>query len=255
MDSMCPPIVYPQQPISPQQETTATTPAVAPTSASSSSSVKAKEVAPFLKSLRKILDEESDSILCWTTDGKAFEIHDMQRMMDYVLPKYFKHCKYTSFQRQLNYFNFRKWTKSKAVVCTFSNPYFVRDQPNLAWRINRKKALHSSSKSKSSAFGSRKPANMAIKVPPFTPEMTGSPTSFPSPTEGFPMENEYDSYGRDSMTSTTSYESQGEADALDSLDWVDVLYSSLEVAPRMDTYMYPPVYEPMYDSYLAYVQC
>ncbi|RLN48585.1 hypothetical protein BBJ29_008661 [Phytophthora kernoviae] len=77
----------------------------------------AKEVAPFLRSLRRMLDAENPRILRWTPDGKAFEIHDMVAMTSYVLPKYFKHRKYASFQRQLNYFHFRKWTKSRAVVC------------------------------------------------------------------------------------------------------------------------------------------
>ncbi|RQM11635.1 hypothetical protein KXD40_009176 [Peronospora effusa] len=88
-----------------------------------------KEVAPFLRSLRRMLDTESPYIVRWTPDGKAFEIYDIIAISDYVLPKYFKHCKYASFQRQLNYFNFRKWTKSRAVVCTFSNQFFQRDQP------------------------------------------------------------------------------------------------------------------------------
>ncbi|CAH0482352.1 unnamed protein product [Peronospora belbahrii] len=100
-----------------------------------------REVAPFLKSLRRMLQDESAAVLRWTLNGRAFEIHDMHEMMAHVLPKYFKHCKYTSFQRQLNYFNFRKWTKSKAVVCTFSNDFFLRDQPELAWQITRKKSL------------------------------------------------------------------------------------------------------------------
>jgi len=104
-----------------------------------------KEAAPFLKNLRTMLDVESDSILKWTADGTAFEIHDMDGMMTHILPKYFKHRKYTSFQRQLNYFNFRKWTKSKAKICTFSNDYFVRDQPELASKIRRKKSTSTSS--------------------------------------------------------------------------------------------------------------
>lgn len=102
-----------------------------------------REVAPFLKSLRRMLLDESEAVLRWTPNGRAFEIHDMQEMTARVLPKYFKHCKYTSFQRQLNYFSFRKWTKSKAIVCTFSNDFFLRDQPELAWRITRKKSLTS----------------------------------------------------------------------------------------------------------------
>ncbi|KAG6971822.1 hypothetical protein JG688_00004278 [Phytophthora aleatoria] len=112
-----------------------------PNSQSKDGNAVPREVAPFLKSLRRMLLDESDAVLRWTPDGRAFEIHDMQEMTARVLPKYFKHCKYTSFQRQLNYFNFRKWTKSKAVVCTFSNDFFLRDQPELAWRITRKKSL------------------------------------------------------------------------------------------------------------------
>lgn len=98
-------------------------------------------VAPFLKSLRTILHNENKHIMRWTPDGKAFEILDMDMMTDLILPKYFKHRKYASFQRQLNYFNFRKWTKSKATICTFSNKFFVRDDPTLAWRITRKKVV------------------------------------------------------------------------------------------------------------------
>ncbi|KAG7400657.1 hypothetical protein PHYBOEH_004926 [Phytophthora boehmeriae] len=111
---------------------------------------KPNEVAPFLRSLRRMLEEEDKDILRWTPNGCAFEILDMERMMSHVLPKYFKHRKYTSFQRQLNYFNFKKWTKSKAVVCTFSNDSFMRDRPDLAWRITRKKSAHLSPKSAAS---------------------------------------------------------------------------------------------------------
>jgi hypothetical protein len=101
-----------------------------------------KDVAPFLKQLRAMLEDDHSTVLRWAANGRAFEIVDMEQMMNHVLPKYFKHRKYTSFQRQLNYFNFRKWTKSKASVCTFSNEFFRRDQPELAWRITRKKSAH-----------------------------------------------------------------------------------------------------------------
>ncbi|RLN26239.1 hypothetical protein BBJ28_00021512 [Nothophytophthora sp. Chile5] len=120
-----------------------------------------KEVAPFLKSLRQMLEVESDAVLRWTPNGAAFEIHDMHEMMARVLPKYFKHCKYTSFQRQLNYFNFRKWTKSKAVVCTFSNDFFLRDRPDLAWRITRKKSLHLSPGASAHSAAARMDARVA----------------------------------------------------------------------------------------------
>ncbi|RHY27529.1 hypothetical protein DYB32_007215 [Aphanomyces invadans] len=101
----------------------------------------AADIAPFLKVLRAILETESTDILRWTPDGAAFEILDMDRLVQTVLPKYFKHNKYPSFQRQLNYFHFKKWTKSRANVCTFSNEFFLRDAPDKSAHITRKKSV------------------------------------------------------------------------------------------------------------------
>ncbi|OWZ16808.1 HSF-type DNA-binding protein [Phytophthora megakarya] len=198
-----------------------------------SGNTKPKEVAPFLTSLRQILDAENPAILRWTPDGKAFEIHDMEAMMQLVLPKYFKHSKYTSFQRQLNYFNFRKWTKSKAVVCTFSNVFFQRDQPALTWRITRKKSLHLD-KTKKPTTTSKKPIKknppkpIVIKLP----KDARSPASFPSPTDAYTLANKLDLrnvYGE--VSEITFHEQLSHVPLLDdhSLDWVDVLYSSLEL--------------------------
>ncbi|OQS06764.1 HSF-type DNA-binding protein [Thraustotheca clavata] len=110
---------------------------------SPSESRKNREMAPFLRNLRNMLERENPEVLRWSKDGTAFEIHDMEEMMNTVLPKYFKHKKYTSFQRQLNYFNFKKWTKSRANVCTFSNEYFTRHEPYRSTFITRKKSISS----------------------------------------------------------------------------------------------------------------
>ncbi|ETV96485.1 hypothetical protein H310_10216 [Aphanomyces invadans] len=101
----------------------------------------AREMAPFLRNLRNMLEMESPEVLRWNKDGSAFEIHNMDELTHTILPKYFKHNKYTSFQRQLNYFHFKKWTKSRANVCTFSNDFFLRDDPDKSLWITRKKAL------------------------------------------------------------------------------------------------------------------
>ncbi|CAK4120376.1 unnamed protein product [Aphanomyces euteiches] len=98
------------------------------------------EIAPFLRVLRTMLDDESDEILRWTRDGTAFEILDIDALTIEILPKYFKHNKYPSFQRQLNYFHFKKWTKSRANICTFSNEWFHRDRPEMSAQITRKKS-------------------------------------------------------------------------------------------------------------------
>ncbi|KAG7387601.1 hypothetical protein PHYBOEH_008218 [Phytophthora boehmeriae] len=162
-----------------------------------------KEVAPFLRSLRLMLDTESPRILRWTPDGKAFEIHDMAAMTSYVLPKYFKHRKYASFQRQLNYFHFRKWTKSRAVVCTFSNTFFQRDQPALTWRITRKRALSTSAK----GLGVHSPLVLSSPIDQITKQFGPLVTVQPS-TE----KNQSEIIDEDA-----------------SLAWIDVLYPELDL--------------------------
>ncbi|CAH0485374.1 unnamed protein product [Peronospora farinosa] len=172
-----------------------------------------KEVAPFLRSLRRMLDTESPYIVRWTPDGKAFEIYDIIAISDYVLPKYFKHCKNASFQRQLNYFNFRKWTKSRAVVCTFSNQFFQRDQPALMWRIRRK---HSLSLTKDLTFRSnvRKHEEQA-------------PLALPTP--GLQLFKQFDPVV--TVQTTVGLE---RIDGDTSLAWIDALYSELDLGGQLD---------------------
>ncbi|GAB9476498.1 Heat shock factor protein 2 [Globisporangium polare] len=87
-------------------------------------------VPKFLRCLYDILHAEDPSILAWSRDGSFFEILSTERLEDKVLPKYFKHSKFASFQRQLNNFGFRKWTKTQSSVCTFSHGVFVRRHPS-----------------------------------------------------------------------------------------------------------------------------
>lgn len=95
-------------------------------------------IAPFLKALYTILCTESSSIVGWTRDGTAFEVRDLKALSGEVLPKYFRHGKFSSFQRQLNYFGFKKLTKSHANVCTYVREHFVRDNPAGMFLIKRK---------------------------------------------------------------------------------------------------------------------
>ncbi|KAJ0396658.1 hypothetical protein ATCC90586_009959 [Pythium insidiosum] len=201
---------------------------------------RVKEIAPFLKSLRCMLDHESDAIIRWTPDGRAFEIHDLERMTESILPKYFKHAKYTSFQRQLNYFNFRKWTKSKAVVCTFSNPCFVRDAPDLEWHIARKKP---------SAGGKRAPLvtepprqqqqqmhelhhDKRKEAPPLSP-LSGDDSALLLPTDSFVISALFareSDCGIEPVPFTASHHRAAGSD--ESLDWVDTLYPTLDLFPH-----------------------
>ncbi|KAF1325833.1 Heat shock factor protein 2, partial [Globisporangium splendens] len=87
-------------------------------------------VPKFLRCLYDILHTEDQSILSWSHDGSYFQIFSTKRLEDTVLPKYFKHSKFASFQRQLNNFGFRKWTKTQSSVCTFSHHLFVQRHPS-----------------------------------------------------------------------------------------------------------------------------
>ncbi|GLE03960.1 hypothetical protein PINS_up012871 [Pythium insidiosum] len=93
------------------------------------------KVPKFLRSLYSILRNEDASVVNWVQNQElkpnrvtAFHILDLERFEQEILPKYFKHSKFASFQRQLNNFGFRKWTKTQSSgVCTFSHNSFPPD--------------------------------------------------------------------------------------------------------------------------------
>jgi len=55
----------------------------------------------FPRKLYEILTDEQDSV-SWSKNGKSFTICDMDTFSNDVLLNYFRHQKYSSFQRQLN---------------------------------------------------------------------------------------------------------------------------------------------------------
>ena len=92
----------------------------------------------FLRQLTSLLKKESPAIICWSDDGKSLQILDLPAMEKSILPEYYKHSKWASFQRQLNYFGFRKWTKTQTNTCTFSHPDFIQGEPYRLKKIRRK---------------------------------------------------------------------------------------------------------------------
>lgn len=124
---MCPP--------SPASSTTSTSTSSSSVNNSDSSSDAATDadalkrgwVAPFLLHLHQMLRRENPKIIRWTDDGVAFQILDKQAMTEQILPRYFKNKNFASFQRQLNYFGFRKWSKARAQHSTYSREHFTRD--------------------------------------------------------------------------------------------------------------------------------
>jgi len=87
-------------------------------------------VAEFLFQLTKMLTDNNKEIIEWT-NGKI-EVHNPHKLASEVLHKYFRHSKFASFQRQLNYFGFRKLAgKGKMSPCSYVNEATTMDYKSI----------------------------------------------------------------------------------------------------------------------------
>jgi len=97
-------------------------------------------IPDFLHQLTKILKEESKDIIEWS-NGQIV-IHDPVKVANNVLHKYFRHSKFSSFQRQMNYFGFRKIAgKGKMSPCSYMNDSTTNDMRSLLF-VKRKSCSH-----------------------------------------------------------------------------------------------------------------
>ncbi|TMW59937.1 hypothetical protein Poli38472_005006 [Pythium oligandrum] len=113
-------------------------------------------IPKFLRFLFQMLEFEDRTIISWSHKGTAFQIRQPEALAERVLPKYFKHNKVSSFQRQLNYFGFKKWTKTQTNICTFSHPFFVRGEKDKMRLIKRKeRSTRGANKGNEGANGAR----------------------------------------------------------------------------------------------------
>lgn len=91
--------------------------------------------ASFPQKLYAIIELEKD-ILCWTKKGLSFKINDTEKFANTIIPKYFRHTKMTSFQRQLNLYGFRRITKGDDSGAYF-HPKFQQNKMELLCEIKR----------------------------------------------------------------------------------------------------------------------
>jgi len=83
---------------------------------------------PFPKIVLEMVENTHNrdpSILEWVEDGRAFVIKNKGLPLTAVLLEYFRHGKYTSFQRQLNMYGWSKKTKGEYAGC-FTHSHFHR---------------------------------------------------------------------------------------------------------------------------------
>jgi hypothetical protein len=80
---------------------------------------------PFPQRLYMMLESEEPEIVSWAPSGTCFKVMNLHRFREETLPKYFRHTKITSFQRQLNLYGFARLHKGEESGCYF-HAKFIR---------------------------------------------------------------------------------------------------------------------------------
>jgi hypothetical protein len=93
---------------------------------------------PFPRKLMYMMDKEDSSVVHWLPHGDAFKIRDHEKLVAEILPKYFGHIKFTSFERQLHVYGFRRITKGPDTGA-FRHEMFRRNRPDLCAQMKRSK--------------------------------------------------------------------------------------------------------------------
>ncbi|KAL3764731.1 hypothetical protein ACHAWO_008726 [Cyclotella atomus] len=73
----------------------------------------------------------------WTPDGSSFRITDLPRLESETLPSYFRHSRFQSLVRQLNFYNFRKVNRERN-IWVYHHPQFHRDHPQDLGKLRRR---------------------------------------------------------------------------------------------------------------------
>jgi len=111
--------------------------------------------------LMKMLTEEDREVIEWA--GGRIKVHAPQGLADHVLHKYFRHSKYASFQRQLNYFGFRKIPgKGKMSPCSYVNDAATDDMRSILFI--KRKTNGSAARQKSNVAASVATAKKTVTV-------------------------------------------------------------------------------------------
>jgi hypothetical protein len=113
------------------------------TNTTSTTAAKQKRSAPFPLKLHMMLNYAlkhnlHKNIFGWLSHGRAFQIFDIQKFAELLIPKFFNQSKVTSFHRQLNIYGFLRLTKGKEEGAYY-HEYFLRGKPYLTKFLKRNK--------------------------------------------------------------------------------------------------------------------
>jgi hypothetical protein len=95
---------------------------------------------PFPEKLHRMLEEVekqgNSQVVSFYSHGRAFGVHDMDRFVSEVMPKFFKQSKWNSFARQLNLYGFIRVT-SGPDAGGYYHELFLKGRPNLCLHMRR----------------------------------------------------------------------------------------------------------------------
>jgi hypothetical protein len=95
---------------------------------------------PFPEKLHRMLDEAEErgqtDIVSFYSHGRAFGVHDIDRFVSEIMPKYFKQSKWNSFARQLNLYGFVR-ISSGPDAGGYYHELFLKGRPNLSFHMRR----------------------------------------------------------------------------------------------------------------------
>ena len=112
---------------------------------------------PFVWKLYEMLEDVESSnqegIVSWVRNGTGFKVHNLEKFVDEIIPKYCKLSKYKSFQRQLYFYGFTRITKGPDTGA-YHHPMFIRGQKTLCLSMAPKNSRRRrSSKDSTSTVG------------------------------------------------------------------------------------------------------
>jgi len=154
---------------------TTTTSSAITTTTTITTTVNNEAVPIFLRKTYHMIDTCDTKIACWSEDGETFVVKNTDVFEKTIIPQFFKHSKFSSFVRQLNFYGFRKIKyadtiridpKLEAATANFwrfRHDKFQRGKPALLIDIKRSNGQQSSSNNSNSNPSNDKTEDAGLK--------------------------------------------------------------------------------------------
>lgn len=97
------------------------------------------DVPMFLKNLHSILSNSKFAdIISWSHNDKMFVIKSEDKLIQEVLPQFYKHSNLNSFVRQLHMYGFKKYKQGTCKNAYYYHKYFFKNESEMMTQIKRK---------------------------------------------------------------------------------------------------------------------